>query len=482
MILYKAFISLMLLTGSSFASNDDQIKSLPGLAVMTSYKQYSGYLDASDTKRFHYWFVESQSSPADDPLVLWLNGGPGCSSLDGLLSENGPLLINNDGETLTNNPYSWNKQTNVLYLESPAGVGYSYDTEGNTKTGDDEVAQNNLNALLHFMKKFPQFAKNDFFITGESYAGVYLPTLAVKLLDNKSFNFKGMAVGNGLSSMALNQNSDIFFAYYHGLFGNELWKPLSKYCCNNNVSAENCQFPNSNGNCQDYTEQANQLIYNAGLNYYALYMDCAGSENSNPSGHMLRYAVDMNMLFPNKTLTHLIKKLPRTQQRVGFSKDMYGNTPPCINSTASTNYLNRMDVRSALHIDPKLPKWDVCNMDVNEHYAREYPDMQSQYKKIMQTPNFRVLIYNGDTDMACNFLGDEWFVDMYMTSYMDAYRSRQPWYVEGQVAGFHKILTQPQTKSSLHYTTIRGAGHMVPQWAPKKAFVMYNKFIKNEEF
>ena len=62
------------------------------------------------------------------------------------------------------------------------------------------------------------------------------------------------------------------------------------------------------------TEQANELIYNAGLNYYALYMDCAGSENSNPSGHMLRYAVDMNMLFPNKTLTHLIKKLPRTQQ------------------------------------------------------------------------------------------------------------------------------------------------------------------------
>jgi len=449
----------------------DLITSLPGLKKLPIFKQYSGYLDASNQKHFHYWFVESQSNPQEDPVVLWLNGGPGCSSLDGLLSENGPLQVNDDGNTLRTNPYSWNKIANILYLESPAGVGYSYDDSGNTKTDDDEVADNNYNSLISFFKKYPQFSSNPFFITGESYGGVYLPTLALKILEGGTFNFQGMAVGNGLSSYQLNTNSLIFFAYYHGLFGIELWNPMMKYCCNNNVTIDGCDFDNStNPNCQDLVEEAKQYVYHSGLNSYALYRDCYGGDDL--EGSSKRYIFDMKMLFPKRTISQLVKTKLKQPKLVGMS-------PDCINSTASTNWLNRLDVRGALHIPNHLRSWTVCSDDVNMNYGRKYTDMSGVYEKILSN-NLRVLIYNGDTDMACNFMGDEWFVDK--LSSIKQTRSRAPWLVQGQVAGFAKTYRSIKSSSTLVYTTIRGAGHMVPQWAPKKAYQMFEKFLKNQSF
>ncbi|VDK68119.1 unnamed protein product, partial [Cylicostephanus goldi] len=84
--------------------------------------------------------VESELvDPATAPLLLWLNGGPGSSSLEGLFFENGPFRIGKDGFTVTSNPYSWNKFANVLYLESPVGVGYSYSTDGVLPQYSDEL-------------------------------------------------------------------------------------------------------------------------------------------------------------------------------------------------------------------------------------------------------------------------------------------------------------------------------------------------------
>lgn len=99
---------------------DDQITALPGLNFDPNFKQYSGYItvDKANNRRLFYWFVESQNDPSTDPVVLWQNGGPGCSSVGGgLMSELGPFYPNSTGSGLDRNEYSWNKIANVLFVE-----------------------------------------------------------------------------------------------------------------------------------------------------------------------------------------------------------------------------------------------------------------------------------------------------------------------------------------------------------------------------
>lgn len=188
----------------SSSSNVDEIKILPGLKDKITFRQYSGYLSGGKGKRLFYWFVESQNNPSVDPVVLWLNGGPGCSSVEGLLTENGPFRVAANGKTLNLDPYSWNTFANVLYLESPINVGFSYNTTQFTASNvyNDEVTVNaKYNALINFFKKYPHFKLQKFYITGESYAGVYIPLLTRKILENRhknGFNLKGIINEYGL--------------------------------------------------------------------------------------------------------------------------------------------------------------------------------------------------------------------------------------------------------------------------------------------
>jgi hypothetical protein len=90
----------------------------------------------------------------------------GCSSLLGLMTENGPFSVLDDGKTLKSNPTAWNTLANMIWLESPAGVGFSWSSDGNYTTGDDQTAKDNYQFLVEFFKMFPQYAKNDFYIAG----------------------------------------------------------------------------------------------------------------------------------------------------------------------------------------------------------------------------------------------------------------------------------------------------------------------------
>ena len=139
----------------------------------------------------HYIFVESrQGKNNTDPVTLWLNGGPGCSSLlgtsyeiIGFLQEIGPYYLEDGvdykvGDNLTFNNHSWHNVSNLLFFQSPTGVGYSYNLEENYTHNDHNTAQDNLNALVDFFKKFPEYQNRSFWIAGESYAGRYIPDLA----------------------------------------------------------------------------------------------------------------------------------------------------------------------------------------------------------------------------------------------------------------------------------------------------------------
>lgn len=152
------------------------------VAGYNNHKWYSGYLSFS-TGVFHYIFFDSQRDPDNDPLVLWLNGGPGCSSLIGMLLEHGPFVVVTNKTSFTLNDYAWNKKANVLYLESPGGVGFSKSLRNNNFTYTDATTtEDNYRALTDFFRKFPNLKKNDFYISGESYAGIYVPYLAQEIL------------------------------------------------------------------------------------------------------------------------------------------------------------------------------------------------------------------------------------------------------------------------------------------------------------
>ncbi|XP_054626679.1 cathepsin A-like [Dunckerocampus dactyliophorus] len=437
----------------------DEVTHLPGMTFKPSYRQWSGHLQARPGKFLHYWFVTSQRDPVKDPLVLWLNGGPGCSSLDGFLSENGPFHVKDDGATLYENTFSWNRIANVLYLESPAGVGYSYSSDGNYTTDDDQVAEDNYKALQSFFAKFPSFTRNDFFIFGESYGGIYTPTLSMRIASGENgINFKGFAVGNGLSSYSLNDQTLIYFGYYHGLFGEDLWRDLNQYCCEN----QRCDFYNSTSEkCLILVNVAFQIVYDSGLNEYALYLNCEGRR-----GFHKGYERAMSHLFKGyrKRITEISGVAP-------FSISLE-EVPPCINSTAQANWLNRGDVKKALHIPDTLPSWDLCSDAVGQNYTNLYPSVKEVYLKLLSW-GLRALVYNGDTDMACNFLGDQWFVE---DLGIQASTKYQPWYHDKQVAGFY------QQYGNITFLTVKGAGHMVPQWAPGPALHMFQSFITNRSY
>jgi cathepsin A (carboxypeptidase C) len=399
-------ILLNLFRSDAFSGSSDEVKYLPGLDFKINYRHYSGYLNSTDGRFLHYWFFESQRNPAEDPVVLWLNGGPGCSSVLGLLTEQGPIHVNLDGRTLYPNDNAWNLVSNVIFLEAPAGVGFSYKNDKQYNTNDDEVAEANYVALQSFFEKFPQFKNNDFYVTGESYGGIYVPTLSVNILRGKAdINFKGFAVGNGFLDVNRLGNSVIYFGYFHGLYGKTLWSKLVNNCCGCETNVEKCNFVNnSNSSCVEAVMTAASIIHEPGLNIYNLYADCAGLSSINilnKTSGLGREYFDRKLMLKTLNLTNgdnirLIKKLR--------------DTPPCIDTSYVEKWINQKDVRENLHIPPDVEDWQACSLEVETGYTTLYTTMKPQVLELLASPkNLKGLIYNGDVDMACNFLGDEWY-------------------------------------------------------------------------
>ena len=198
-----------LLAGESFARSreDFKVKNLPGLAAQSAFQQYAGYLPVNEKLGDHlfFWFFESQSAPQNDPLLIWLSGGPGCSSVAAMFEENGPFKLARKGKNIEvkSNPFSWNAKANIIYLDQPVGTGMSYSETGTFAKNQYEVSRHFYAFLKEFYAAFPEYRKNPLFITGESYAGHMIPGIADYILDQEGkpdaihVNLKGLAIGNG---------------------------------------------------------------------------------------------------------------------------------------------------------------------------------------------------------------------------------------------------------------------------------------------
>jgi cathepsin A (carboxypeptidase C) len=163
--------------------------------------QYTGYLDTPSDKHLFFWFFESRHNPATDPVVLWLNGGPGCSSSLGLFAELGPSLVTRDILPQFN-PHLWNANASVIFLDQPAGVGYSYVGDRGSHEGTTAAAATDVYAFLElFFARFGHLRSNAFHIAGELYAGHYVPKFASEILSHpdRSFTLSLVLIGNGIT-------------------------------------------------------------------------------------------------------------------------------------------------------------------------------------------------------------------------------------------------------------------------------------------
>ncbi|CAN1798583.1 Serine carboxypeptidase-like 26 [Linum perenne] len=190
-------MALCLSTPSSLAAfSKDKILRLPGQPANVSFSQYSGYItvDPRAGRSLFYWLTEAPSTARLKlrPLVLWLNGGPGCSSIAyGAFEEVGPFRVQPDGRTLKLNPYAWNKVANLLFLDSPAGVGFSYSNTSSDlyQVGDNRTAKDAYKFLRSWLERFPEYKQRPFYIAGESYAGHYIREECNAALDSAFHEF-----------------------------------------------------------------------------------------------------------------------------------------------------------------------------------------------------------------------------------------------------------------------------------------------------
>ena len=206
------------------------------LGTNITFEAYSGHeqidwYHPADTSAMHYHLFSSHGTSVKNgsdiiPLFLWLQGGPGASSMFGAYTENGPILIKNGKPTL--NHWSWSLMGHMLFVDSPLNVGFSYgpgDRKGTNQVNSTDYATNHLVNFLHnFYKMWPQLKQNPLYLTGESFAGHYLPSLARKVLDNQTklmFNLAGVSIGDGWTDPMNQVNFYDSYLWSVGVIGNK---------------------------------------------------------------------------------------------------------------------------------------------------------------------------------------------------------------------------------------------------------------------
>ncbi|XP_031272346.1 serine carboxypeptidase-like 34 [Pistacia vera] len=462
-------LSLSLVKASGFEVNKDvlaeqeadRVIRLPGQPPVT-FKQYAGYVTVNEThgRALFYWFFEAASNPEKKPLLLWLNGGPGCSSIGyGEAEELGPFLSQKGKPELKLNPYRWNKVANLLFVESPVGVGFSYTNTSNDirQLGDAVTAKDSYKFLINWFKRFPQFKSHEFYIAGESYAGHYVPQLAEVIYDSnkkvskdKYINLKGFAVGNALLDDETDQTGMIDYAWDHAVISDRLYHNIKSHC---NFSID------SDHQSTSCSRALNQYfdVYKI-IDMYSLYTPTCVDSNSTSAA--------------NRHL-HIIQGIaPKL-----FSKyDAWHRKPagydPCL-SDYTEEYLNRPEVQKALHANvTKIPyPWTHCSEKIS--FWSDAPSSILPIIKKLIAGGLRIWVYSGDTDGRIPVTATRLTLRKLGLKTLQEWK---PWYTSNRQVGGWTI-----EYDGLMFVTIRGAGHQVPTFAPKQSLQLVQHFLANKK-
>jgi carboxypeptidase C (cathepsin A) len=441
-------------------AEDDIVKSIPDYEY--SGRLFSGYLDVNNVKKFHYFFNYAHEDPENKPLVLWLAGGPGCSALDTWANEHGPMTIGTDGNFHINE-YSWNRAANMIYLEAPGDVGFSYidsNLDYEKYINDDIAANDNLQALLNFFQKFPSMKGKDFYISGESYGGIFVPMLAYNIIqynknlpESKKINLKGVIIGNGVTDWNVdNTPAAIDFAFTHHLYSYETRMDYNEYCIMNYDLLK----------CEEAKETMDQCL--EGINIYDYLQDCAIPETTNGeiSYHSTYYKY-ARWAFKNKRIN-----------KDKNAKLKESNISSCIDSTNAEKYFNRKDVQNALHVEARR-EWTSCSGEVGDRYEMQEKGSIWAYPTLLKE-GIRILFYTGDTDVLVPFNGSQKWIKNLRLEIEKPWRQWRAFNDQDNVSGY------AIKYKGLIFTTIKGTGHLPPRWKQKECYYMFSKFLNEEDF
>ncbi|KAL6301457.1 serine carboxypeptidase [Sparassis latifolia] len=410
--------------------------------------QASGYGNISSSESIWFWFFEARNNPDTAPLTIWLNGGPGSSSMIGLFQEHGPCRITNDSSSVTLNPYSWNEVSNMIYVDQPIGTGFSY---GTTNVRTSQEAADDIWTFLQIFfadSRFSKYQKNEFALWTESYGGHYGPAFAAYFLEQNAgiadgsvtgvlINLKYLGVGDGITDPLSQYPGYIEYAGsnpYHPLVsssvigtGNQSW--TSRHGCKAQIEA--CYDNGSDDTCANAQQYCNDNILEPLAGNYDVYYVL--SQNPDP------YPPDLTPYLSNSTLLALIGADSQWQED---SNEVYNNF--------------------------------ACTGD---WMRNSRPDLETVINS-----GVRTIVYDGDADYIMNFMGVEAMVANLQTEFSSQFAQQQftSWTVAGQAAGIYK------NAGMFSYVRIFGAGHEVAAYEygtlsrGQAALQMFSQIMSNQ--
>jgi len=444
------------------------VKSIPGNFIQTSkinlnVKSYAGYASAGNGSYLFTWFFECQKcvdseQASEFPLLIWLNGGPGASSMAGLMLENGPYLLASDAVgTVSENPYAWNQEAHIMYWDNPVGAGYSFNEKGDYVSSEDELSDQFYEALQSFYADTDDvYRACPLYVTGESYGGKYIPAIAEKILeenhklyekdkhDSRIIKLKGISIGNPWMNAALQTKFRLKIGFelgfldtkqYHTLM--DIYRPLPELIENGSWKA---------------AYDLNQSIKNK-------LIDCGG----NIAIYDVRTWDDG--LFGSQVEKYFI--LPEVKKALNVPVDRpwedHDETGPVTDHLLQDYVTNTAD----------------CAKNDDGHFEFCLPKLLDRMDEEEKKPALRVLLYNGNLDMSCGFKGLEHILYNLDWQHKAKWQNldRKVWVdPPAQTRGYIK------SYENLTQIVIPHSGHLVPTNQPESSLKMINNFIHRRKF
>ncbi|KAL5363067.1 pheromone-processing carboxypeptidase kex1 [Aspergillus floccosus] len=434
---------------SAKSAADYYVRSLPGAPEGPLLKMHAGHIevDPENHGNLFFWHFQNRHIANRQRTVIWLNGGPGCSSMDGALMEVGPYRLK-DNSTLEYNEGSWDEFGNLLFVDQPVGTGFSY-VNGNQYLHEmDEMAAHFITFLENWFDIFPEYERDDLYIAGESYAGQHIPYIAKAIQERNEkaqmkpkWSLRGLLIGNGWISPKDQYPAYLTYAYEEGLITKD------------SRTAKNLEVLNSV--CESRLEAGKNKIH---------LDDCEKVLNE-----MLTKTMDVSK---NECINSYDIRLRDQAPACGQ------NWPPEL--THMNYYLRQPELISALNINPeKKSGWMECSNAVSSSFRPQKSVPSVELLPGLIESGISVLLFSGDKDLICNHVGTEelinnmkWNGGTGFETSPGVWAPRHDWTFEGEPAGIY------QYARNLTYVLFYNASHMVPYDLPRQSRDMLDRFMQ----